>query len=63
MQRIVMFKGLFQYDVVNVFVDALADAFRERGWEPVVVNAANIAEVQAAFENNVHAAFGFNGSL
>ncbi len=61
MQPIVMFKGRFQYEVINVFVDALAEAFAARGRRLVVVDGNDHEQVRAAFAQPVYGAFGFNG--
>jgi hypothetical protein len=64
MGRIVLYKGQSQYDVLRIFTDQLAEAFRLLQQETVVVDliAADAEEqLQKAFARPCDFVFSFNG--
>lgn len=65
MQRVVLFKGNFNYNVVNNFVDEIAHVLVARGFEVIVIwitNDKQMAEqIFNAFAQPVYFTIGFNG--
>ena len=62
--RVLLIKGQSRYDVLRDFIDAVADAFRARGIEPVVLDSAPLKthdEIYAALKavGRVDLAFSF----
>lgn len=65
LRRIVMFKGNFNYNVVNNFVDEIAKVLSDKGFEVIIIPITNdekmTQKIFSAFELPIYFTVGFNG--